>query len=441
MKDSIKKVDRAALQRMGWPAIMSVLVMLGYGYMDYDNLAWRSIYIPGLLCLPLVFSLGSPAISWRYLWPTLGVLLLLCVLRSSTLYYLCCCCAVLLLWESSVGKRGPLPLFLFLALSNIAQHLSYVWSFPIRIQLSSLAAKALASVGFAVGAQGNIVVFEGQEFSVDPACMGLLLLTTTLVIGIFIMASAERQSQRRLPFAHVCLGFLLLLLLAVLANFVRLLALILFRILPESPLHDVVGLVSLTVYALLPFYFLWRWWSRRGPALPLAEHAKLPPFPPARYALHLALVLAVLAAGLPYRQAPEAAPVDIASDSLSGYEQSWTENGVLKLTNGDALIYIKPPVRAFQGAHDPRICWQGSGYEFTRISTLQLGEHTLYQAVLEQKGRQLFTAWWYDAGPHKTIDERAWRWATLRGQGAYKLINITAAHPECLLEEVGAWLE
>jgi len=101
---------------------------------------------------------------------------------------------------------------------------------------------------------------------------------------------------------------------------------------------------------------------------------------------------------------------------------------MLKFENDKALIYIKPAVKAFQGSHDPRICWQGSGYEFTKIKKINIDDIQLYKAVLTKDTDTLHTAWWFDNGEMKTINEWNWRWTTLSGKSGFNLVNATTAN-------------
>ena len=109
---------------------------------------------------------------------------------------------------------------------------------------------------------------------------------------------------------------------------------------------------------------------------------------------------------------------------------------MLKFENENALIYIKPAVKAFQGSHDPRICWQGSGYEFTKIKKINIDGIELYNAVLTKEKDTLHTAWWFDNGETKTINEWDWRWTTISGKSGFKLVNVTTANEKDLPETV-----
>jgi len=103
-------------------------------------------------------------------------------------------------------------------------------------------------------ADGNIIILNGSDFNVEPGCVGLNMLVTGLVMGLFILAHFERQYQRTFNFLQVSAAMLFVLLLSVFSNYIRLLTLVIFYILPENPLHELVGIFCLMVYVLLPFY-------------------------------------------------------------------------------------------------------------------------------------------------------------------------------------------
>lgn len=148
---------------------------------------------------------------------------------------------------------------------------------------------------------------------------------------------------------------------------------------------------------------------------------------------YLLLVLLVLT-GWQFRQEQAPNDTELVNISIPNFEKSMTENGMLKFENEDALIYIKPSVKAFQGSHDPRICWSGSGYEFTKITKTKIGEIDIYTAILTKENDELHTAWWFDNGEIKTIDEWQWRWTTLSGKSGFRLVNVTTNERADLLD-------
>ncbi len=121
-----------------------------------------------------------------------------------------------------------------------------------------MTAKSLTFIGMDAQADGNIILLNGNDFNVEPGCVGLNMLVTGLVLGLFILAHFERQYQRTFNFLQVTAAMFLVLFLSVFSNYVRLLTLVVFYILPENPLHEVVGIVCLVLYVLLPFYWIIR---------------------------------------------------------------------------------------------------------------------------------------------------------------------------------------
>ena len=74
--------------------------------------------------------------------------------------------------------------------------------------------------------------------------------------------------------------------------------------------------------------------------------------------------------GQQFLQEPKERVSYLTGMKLDGYQKEVTPKGVLKLRSEEGLIYVKPPVRFFQGSHDPRFCWQGSGYTFSQVQII-----------------------------------------------------------------------
>ena len=228
--------------------------------------------------------------------------------------------------------------------------------------------------------------------------------------------------------------------LTILANFIRILALVLFHIFPDNPLHEIIGLMVLIVYILLPFYYFIKYYSanRLPTTIPLRIGSPLHLFPPMiapSFLICLLLVHGMLAKQInPITAKPY--PIEI----VQGFKQSISDSGLIKLENDTSLIYIKPPVKFFQGNHDPRVCWTGSGYEFSNIQVEKIGAKEIYTAVLQHRDEQFYTAWWYDNLQTQTIEEWHWRWDGLRGQENYYLINVSSVGRKELLRQIALLL-
>jgi exosortase N len=421
-----------------------VLIVLGYLYFNYDNRYFNSSVLLGLIFAPYIFRRTGAGISRRFLWVALGLGLLLCFRRSSTLFYFFAGTSILYMLESNWGKLNNLPIFLLALISALAGHIAYVWSFPIRLQMSSWAAAALSTIGLDTVASGNIIIRNGREFSVDPACMGLRMLVTAGILGLLMLAYFERRHRFTFSLFQTAGYLSLILILAIAANFIRLLTLIVFEIGPDHPMHDGVGVLSLLVYALVPFY-LWLAYGKKWRQAKEPPGAKMPPASGAlnyRTLLPYVLLLAVLLVNGPKFQRPAIIPDNGLSQlQVPGFESHLLDNGVLKLENGSALIYIKPPAGPLQATHDPRICWEGTGYVFSHIQKRRIGAQEVYTARLEKEGAALHTAWWFDNGRERTIGEWYWRWSSLTSGRGFRLVNVTTTGADELEQEVLAFLE
>jgi exosortase N len=207
------------------------------------------------------------------------------------------------------------------------------------------------------------------------------------------------------------------------------LSLIIFYILPENPLHDVLGLLSLIVYALLPFYFIVRFFFRKivikSPSS-IQKNTANTSLPNRNEKITLALLLGLLLYVSPQFLHTKMENTQAVNHlEIDSFEKTITNEGVLKFQNEEALLYVKPPVRFFQGSHDPRFCWKGSGYEFSNIELQPLNGQTIYTAVLTKETDKLYTAWWYQSDDFQTPYEWTWRWRSLSAKENFYMVSIS----------------
>src|SRR5690606_7473196 len=103
---------------------------------------------------------------------------------------------------------------------------------------------------------GNIIVLNGQEFAVDPACTGLNMLTVSLLLSLFMLAFYQRKTGHGNSFLLVAGVLLLTFGLNILANLFRIVLLVLFKIPASNIFHDLVGMACLILYVVLPLLWL-----------------------------------------------------------------------------------------------------------------------------------------------------------------------------------------
>jgi exosortase N len=216
--------------------------------------------------------------------------------------------------------------------------------------------------------------------------------------------------------------------LVVLANLIRIVLLVVFRLLPDSPLHDLAGLACLVAYVVLPVYFLFGFLYRLAGRA--AGKAPVPPGDPSWRRAAVPAVLLVALVLLP-SPAPAGRPgrLPLPFESLPGYGRTALAGGITKFSQENALVYVKPIAAFYSTEHSPLICWRGSGYAFGRINERSVAGLRVYTGELTKGADVLYTAWWFDNGTHRTTAQWEWRWRMLRGAPPYSLVNVSATTP------------
>ncbi|MGA0557343.1 exosortase N [Larkinella sp. VNQ87] len=306
-----------------------------------------------------------------------------------------------------------------------------VFGFPIRLQLSAWVVALLQCLRTDAQANGNLIRLNGTDFAVDPACMGLQMTGMSALAGLFLVIHLENRTRTRLAVGWLLLVAVGIAALILLTNLLRILTLVLFRIAPDDPLHDVVGLVCLAVYLLAPVSFGLRGlYARFGNPLP----------PDSELAWQrLALLygfMALAGFGVVHRSQPDA-PVRVSVPD--GYTEKQVEGGFRQYSKLGLLVYVKPLRTAYSAEHSPTVCWRGSGYEFGAIQEKKIGGRRVYMGSLQRGCERLYTAWWFTNGAHRTTGQLDFRWRMLRGEPAFALINVTASRPDALAKAVRVW--
>lgn len=366
--------------------------------------------------------------------------------------------------EKYKGKLGELAFVWLILLSPMLSYLINVFTFPIRLELSALAGKMMQFVGMQVSVTGNYFLYKGVVFTVDTACMGLNLFVTGFVMVCFWMGWMEKQLQKRLPLPVFVLTFLLSVGCILGANLVRIVMLVFFQSPPETLGHEVIGLVCLVCYVLLPMYVWVRlgyhFWGRKTDqdtstssvqvfgimrfldfdSMLNRINCEIFRQKKAFYFVFVGLLGLECFCSFSYQQ-------HTISDTktqelvLSGFQKRIVIDNVVEFTNEKARIYIKPAVSFWMGDHQPTVCWQASGFEFTQIEETTLNQYKIYTARLVNKQDTLYTAWWYDNGKDKTISQMRWRSESAKGAEAYRLVNVAALDKAVLEEMCGELLE
>ena len=329
--------------------------------------------------------------------------------------------------------RSALPLLGALLVNPFMRYTDALAGFELRLWLSEVAGRVLTAVGRSVEVNGNVLVLDGQPYSVDAECVGVHLLLTGLAAGFAILAVLEHRHGRHVRLPTVGLLLCLTLYGIILANLARILVLVWTGWPPEHPMHEVTGLACFGVFVLLPvgvlastiFGRLGSWSSfvlvrAGGPQTRLRR---------SRRSMVGTALCTLLASGMLYQSVEAGTPVSAyAPGPINGQQPELRDNDVYAYNFDDAILYVKPIPAFYHAEHSPLICWRGSGYAFgnVRRSSLAAGDGEVYLGTLRRGTATLYTAWWMSNGDRATLEQSVWRTDMATGAPAYQLWNVSA---------------
>ncbi len=375
--------------------------------------------------------------SNRYCYWAIMFAVLYLLLQLKTFLFFCIVCALFSVVESWYGKLSYLPVSIVLLLSPVTQHFANVFSFPIRLQLTSWAGKLLSFFTLQPPVvHGNIILHNGDEFSVDPECMGLNMLVTSLVCSLVLIAVYQKKYQKQLAPAY---GFCLLAVIVafnIISNLIRIVCLVQFSLMSVTFMHEAVGILCFVLYVILPASLLVKACiAKFGKEAAFITDKKRTP----RFIILSQIMLILIcctAATNEFKNKTKQVSLSLPATTINGYQCKAVDKEIFKLDNTSSLVYIKRITAFYRADHQPMVCWRGSGYSFKNIQEEVVDNHTIYTSILQKDKDILYTAWWYDNGTETTISQFNWRWQMLKGKPSYAIINISAATKDSLSKEV-----
>jgi exosortase N len=340
------------------------------------------------------------------------------------------------LWlaEMFIGRLSTLVLFLIVFMSPFFIQVVTILGFPLRLMLSTYSGVLLNAAGTNVEVQGNVMIVNGEMFSVDDACMGLNMLAISMLMGVFVLAYRYKTSGTTVSFYACTFFFSVVFILNLITNVIRIIVLVYFRIPPEHPMHEFIGVLCLVTYVMIPLHFLGAWLVRKYGALK-NEQVSLSMTNRSNAPFMIFLAVAILFVGNSIDKDRDS-KVAHANVHFGAIVPERLKDGVTKIATDDLLIYVKAIPEFFTGEHTPLMCWKGSGYEFAGISTVAVKDLRVYKGTLVSGGNTLHTAWWFSNGDVNTISQLDWRMRMLKGETRFCLVNVTASEEDMLMKAV-----
>lgn len=421
----------------GWRAALVCLVVtlfLWPGLSDHVSVEFGMRYF-WLLLLPVIIRVREPGRrSLRYLFALLPLLMLAYwsphpLFRFGVLF-----AAIFLVIEAYVGKLDRLAPVFAVLVAPITHYFMDTFGFNVRLGISSSVAATLQLFDPNAISIGNAIIFNGADFHVDPECMGLRMITTSLIVTMALIAIRERRSAKTL--GPLALPGLLMLTFATVAlsNYLRILALVVTEAPAGGFWHEMIGLLAWAAVVLVPMVLIVERWNSRAPT-PGSQHVEPSSWP---YRIATMAMVPTVLVGFVHPTVPAEHERDLIAESLEipGCTRSVLVNNVVSFSSDRLQIYFKPGKEFYSNDHHPMSCWRGSGYRFTHEVIEPFRDGSICFGQLSDGHTTRYSAWWYDNGHVRTCSQLEWRWLAVRGQGPFRLINVTADTPQEMMREI-----
>jgi exosortase N len=413
---------------------MVILIVL------HTYIKWQSVNVVlGLLALPLVTVIRSENCrNIRYGTAAALFALLTVLLPLKTLLYFTVTFACFFVTENFLGKINLLPVGVVGLMSPVFQFIADEFSVPIRLQLTSWAGAIMSCLQGKITVKGNLIVSNGNEFLVDPACMGLNMMVTSLLLQLIIIAMYQRKYQLQLSWWQVIGLLAVSFALNIVSNLFRIICLVWFNILPGTTMHELTGIFCLLVYVVIPVVWLTQLVIKHKGHVTFIAHTNTTPVL-GKSVLRIHLVLFIIISWAAFKTVlndRKVADTTAAVVAVDGYKTERVTAEIVKLQNNESLIYVKNIPDFFSADHHPMICWKGSGYSFNQMQQETIGGQQVYTALLINGNEQLYTGWWYDNGIEHTIEQVSWRYKMLAGKKPFSVVNVTTGNKQQLISEI-----
>lgn len=345
-----------------------------------------------------------------------------------------------------------LPFLFLIAISPAMHYVVNTFTFSLRLELSKYSAMLLNRIGMAVQNKGSYFIMpNGNEFNVDTACIGLNMFNTGLAVMLLMIGFSEQRTKNKLNVYSLLIIFTATIFCLILTNLFRIVGLVLFKSPPETLQHDLIGIASLILYTLLPIYFLITFLQKKQKLIiptkiKLAKKSSLKiedlgvcnkdaknktsSFKRNALLTILTSILLITISTIVKSEKKESIKDEkLARLVLKGFEKQFKEDGVVEFSKNNVLIYIKPSAKGYASDHPPSICWQGAGFKLEEITEIEIDNHKILSAILKKEDFIQYTAWWYDNGTDKTINQ--WKWRLTKGE-SYRIVNVTTNNKQQL---------
>jgi exosortase N len=423
--------------------IITLLIMLLIAalsvsnFIDYFQVDFKLILILGTL--PFVLRKQSDSGSLRYGYFAIFMFLISIHLEMTTLYLFAVIFSLFFVFEFRHGKLQTTPLMIILLVTPAVGTLVNLVGFEFRLYLTKIAVQFLNILPNSnYVANGNILLNGDYEYHVDPACIGLNMTIFSFFIALLFYSYFQNKLKKKSNFVDYILLIVFAFILNLISNLFRIILLTVLDIHPESIAHDIIGILCLVAYVVIPLWYSTRLWFKYKKENVTTTTPTKTPNKIHSYSILIILFLFLLAFLLFIDTGNSEKAFEVSNDYLEqNFEYQEEEFNVHQYTNDNCIIYIKPKMSFYSMEHSPLICWRGCGYSIKKGKIVQAGNHDVFFSELESQGDKLYSVWWYDDGSEKTNSQIIWRTKSLLFNKKFYIINVVSDDKEKVIQEAG----
>jgi exosortase N len=213
-----------------------------------------------------------------------------------------------------------------------------------------------------------MIVTGSSEFSVDPACMGLYMLASSMLAGLILIAVYQKNLGRKINIWSLMVALKAILVLNIICNLLRIICLVYFNIVPGSFLHEAMGIICFVLYVIIPStYIIGFLVTRFGEKPPLTTNARKNILSKSVIFQNFFLLALTMTVIILCKNMTVNSRLPQKTLTIEGYTSTKLTDGITRLQSANALIYVKPIAGFYSSDHQPMICWKGSGYQFKQF--------------------------------------------------------------------------
>ena len=166
--------------------------------------------------------------------------------------------------EILIGKLNKLAPLVVVLIAPITKYVFDAFGFKIRLLITEIASNLLNFIGYENFVSGNLITTSDGTFSVDIACMGLKMIIASLLICLLLISFFEKRNKIEFKLLTSAGLVFLTICIVIIANFFRIIALIILKSPPETFLHEAVGIISLFAFVIFPLYLIINYLSKKS---------------------------------------------------------------------------------------------------------------------------------------------------------------------------------